>query len=96
MGKLEHEIARTLNAFCKDEESDTPDWILAQYLLKCLEAWRYATVQRDAWFDFRPWKKDKTQQAMLNVKKCFVEIACPYGRLQKLWMTPFPSEESLR
>lgn len=63
METLEYEIARTLNKYCEENKSDTPDWILAQYLLKCLEAWRYATVQRDSWFNFKPWNKDKTEQA---------------------------------
>ena len=61
---LEYQIARTLNAYSKGKESDTPDYILAQYLIRCLEAWRYATIQRDAWFSFKPFGHDKTEKAL--------------------------------
>lgn len=61
---LEFKLARLLNEYSEENKSDTSDWILATYLLKCLEAWRWATVQRDAWFNFRPWGHDKTEQAL--------------------------------
>ena len=56
---LEHAIASALNRYSA-ENPNTPDWILAQYLLRCLAAWNRAVQQRETWYgrDARP--KDGT------------------------------------
>ncbi len=53
---LEHAIAKALNRFSAENASNTPDFILAQYLLGCLAAWNQATQQRETWWgrDARP------------------------------------------
>lgn len=53
---LEHALASALNRFSAENASNTPDWILAQYLLGCLAAWNVATQQRETWYgrDGRP------------------------------------------
>lgn len=53
---LEHELASALNRFSAENASNTPDWILAQYLLGCLTAWNTAVQQRETWYgrDARP------------------------------------------
>ena len=53
---LEHALASALNKFSAENASNTPDWILAQYLLGCLTAWNMATQQREMWYsrDARP------------------------------------------
>jgi len=45
-----------INRFSRENASNTPDFILAQYLLTCLAAWNTATQQRDTWYgrDARP------------------------------------------
>lgn len=47
---LEHALADALNRFSAENPSNTPDWILAQYLLGCLAAWNQATQQRERWY----------------------------------------------
>lgn len=47
---LEAAIASALNHACAENESNTPDHILAEYLLNCLEAWSRASQQREAWY----------------------------------------------
>lgn len=47
---LEHAIASALNRFSAENDSDTPDWILAQYLLGCLAAWNLGVQQRETWY----------------------------------------------
>ena len=39
-----------------ENASNTPDFILAQYLCNCLKAWEEATQQRETWYgrDARP------------------------------------------
>lgn len=53
---LEHAIASALNRFSAENPSNTPDFILAQFLLGCLAAWNQAVQQRETWYgrDARP------------------------------------------
>ena len=53
---LQHTLASVLNRFSAENASNTPDFILAQYLLGCLAAWNQAVQQRETWYgrDARP------------------------------------------
>ena len=53
---LAHALAVTLNQFSAENDSNTPDFILAQYLLGCLAAWNQGVQQRETWYgrDARP------------------------------------------
>lgn len=51
---LEHELAALLNRHSLEGRSDTPDFILAQYLIGCLHAWNAATLARDQWSGRKP------------------------------------------
>lgn len=48
---LHGELADLLNRHSVENGSDTPDWILANYLLACLEAWEVATASRRQFYD---------------------------------------------
>jgi hypothetical protein len=48
------ELQHLLNMHCVENESNTPDFILAQYLRNCLDAWLEATRARDSWYDITP------------------------------------------
>lgn len=50
MSKLRPEIQAVLNRNSAENESNTPDFILAHYLLDCLAAFDAATRSREAWF----------------------------------------------
>lgn len=43
-------LSRLLNRHCRDNGSNTPDFILAQYLANCLDAYDIAVQQRAQWF----------------------------------------------
>ena len=47
---LEHALAAALNGFSAENASNTPDWILAQYLLGCLAAWNTGVRQRETFY----------------------------------------------
>jgi hypothetical protein len=47
---LEREMAVLLNRHCVENASNTPDYILAHYLIGCLDAWCEAVVRRDQWY----------------------------------------------
>jgi hypothetical protein len=50
------ELESLINRFSQENESNTPDYILAQYLLTCLSAWNRGVQQRETWYgrDARP------------------------------------------
>lgn len=50
------ELEAIINKYSMENASNTPDFILAQYLCNCLRAWEEATQQREIWYgrDARP------------------------------------------
>lgn len=51
---LQKELAEVLNRHSRENASNTPDFILAQYLLGCLTAFEEATQQREKWYGREP------------------------------------------
>jgi hypothetical protein len=51
---LRTEISSVLNRYSKEGGSGTPDFILAEYLMGCLEVFDKATNARDTWWGFHP------------------------------------------
>lgn len=47
---LKHAIASAINQWSAENGSDTPDFILANYLLDCLRAFDLAVHQRSHWY----------------------------------------------
>ena len=47
--ELEVEICQALNKHSAENESDTPDFLLAQFLTGCLKAFNRTTGKREAW-----------------------------------------------
>lgn len=45
------ELTTLLNKFSMENGSDTPDFILADYLLHCLQEWNITTARRDVWHE---------------------------------------------
>jgi hypothetical protein len=59
--ELQNEIRTILNRASRENASDTPDFILAEYLLGSLEAFEVAARRRDAWYGIAPrpgWRTD--------------------------------------
>ena len=52
--QLEDEIKAVLNSHSAENVSNTPDWVLAQYLLSCLAAFNTAVQQRENWYGRDP------------------------------------------
>lgn len=46
---FEKELESLINKYKMENGSDTPDFVLAEYLAKCLAAFDYATKMRDGW-----------------------------------------------
>lgn len=50
LSELEQDIAAVLNRHSAENVSNTPDFILAQYLLACLAAFNTASLGRERWY----------------------------------------------
>ena len=50
MGTFEQELTDLINRYSKENDSDTPDFILAEYLEICLNTWALITKKRDEWY----------------------------------------------
>lgn len=50
MSAFEEELRATLNRHSMENGSDTPDFILAEYLLNCLDAFDTAVTARSTWY----------------------------------------------
>lgn len=49
---LTDDIATALNRHCAENGSNTPDWILAEYLVGCLERFDMASRRRERWYGY--------------------------------------------
>lgn len=54
---FQQELERLCNKYSIEKGSDTPDFILAQFIVGCLEAWNGAVKRRDEWYGFKPWPR---------------------------------------
>ena len=50
MTEFRKELEALLNRHSIENDSDTPDYILAGYLLACLRAWNQWVPERDRWY----------------------------------------------
>lgn len=51
---FEKELEKLLNTFSQENRSNTPDFILANYIQQCLTAFNSSINQRDRWYNFEP------------------------------------------
>ena len=65
MKNFKKELEELINKHSKENESDTPDYILADYINQCLESYNRVIRLRDRFYDFNPWAKLK-----INYKGC--------------------------
>lgn len=49
-GSLRSDLAAVLNRHSRENGSNTPDWILAQFLANCLDAYDVAVCARAQWY----------------------------------------------
>lgn len=47
---FDKQLAQLLNKFSKENGSNTPDFILAEYITGCLKAYELATIARENWY----------------------------------------------
>jgi hypothetical protein len=54
MADLERDLASLLNRYSQENGSNTPDFLLAEYLLACLSTWNTTVAKRDEWYGNLP------------------------------------------
>lgn len=47
---FERELEAVINRHSQENASNTPDFILAQFLLSCLAAWNAGVTRREQWY----------------------------------------------
>ncbi len=50
MDGLGKDIKGLINKYSREEDSNTPDFILAEYLMACLCAFEVASNRREVWY----------------------------------------------
>lgn len=50
MEALEKEITALINKHSREGDSNTPDFILAEYLMACLSTFEFASNRREVWY----------------------------------------------
>ena len=50
------ELRSLINIHSIENGSDTPDYLLAEYLIACLKVYEGVVTKRDMWYNFKPWK----------------------------------------
>lgn len=48
--KFQEELSELINRHSGENQSDTPDFILASYLTKCLENYNQTLLVREIWY----------------------------------------------
>lgn len=56
---FEKALEELINKHSMESESNTPDFILAEYMFTCLSAYRNAVKARDKWFSVDMWSENK-------------------------------------
>ena len=51
MSDFRNDLRSVINEHSKEQNSDTPDFILAKYLEKCLEAFDETIQEREHWYN---------------------------------------------
>ena len=47
---LEKKLSDLLNSESRESDSNTPDFILAEYMMNCLDAFELANNRRESWY----------------------------------------------
>ena len=52
--EFKKDLEAVINKHSMENGSNTPDWVLTEYLISCLDAFDQTTKKRDTWYDIAP------------------------------------------
>lgn len=64
---LEERIKEAINATCAEQGSNTPDFILAAYLMDCLAAFDRAVTARRTWYSASESQPQENEQTFIRL-----------------------------
>lgn len=64
---FKQELTALINRYNMDNRSNTPDFILAEYLLECLKSFNSASIKREHWYGV---KLEPGQETGIDYRKC--------------------------
>jgi len=69
--KFKKELEQLINKYSMENDSNTPDFILAEYLIKCLDAFNVTLQRREAWYgrDFSSKKVPTAEDEAIILEK---------------------------
>jgi len=59
ISEFEHDLAALINRYSLENETNVPDFILANYLVRCLESFRHTVQWTHNWYDHTTWPSPK-------------------------------------
>lgn len=71
--EFREELEKLINREGLEGESDTPDFILADYLVDCLTAFDKAVNQRAGWYHHTPKGEERATKSMASVPLMYVK-----------------------
>ena len=76
MNNFEAELTALINKYSLENGSDTPDFILADFLIGCLESWNNNVSERSAWYG----NKTKVPESVVKGIKKEVKVRPPTNK----------------
>jgi len=73
MSNFQADLKELLNKHSKENDSNSPDFVLAGYLESVLEAYNQAVTKRDEWFGVRIWDVADRRKMKSNLNKSLPE-----------------------
>ena len=70
--KMVKDLTEYINKNGLDSDCDTPDYIIAEYLVSAYQSLRVILQSRDTWYNFKPWSKPLTielDRSVFNISK---------------------------
>jgi len=71
------ELTNLINKFSAENDSNTPDYILAKYMKSCLEAFNEATVERKIHYGMEKSMEKKMEQHISNIDFKYTLVSSP-------------------
>jgi hypothetical protein len=87
---FDDELCCLLNKYSKEKGSNTPDFILVEYLNNCLESWRIAIKAREEWYT--DYEREKMAPLVIEVEKKSRQIIERLKQLAELCERLTPKE----
>ena len=71
--EFKKELEALINKYSIENESNTPDFILAQYIYNALYIFESAVIARDQWYGFEPSNETKINNLRTKIRRCITK-----------------------